>query len=803
MFCASRLGSRIKEQGRSFAALLLMFAAVSLPSAAEPAAADGSNAGSPCPLGNPSPEAGFETFRVPADASKDSLKTQESKNNMLMSNIVYPGTNYPLGATCTKDGINFAIFSEHASLMVLCIFDEQGREVNRINMRWKDEGVWHCFLPNAKPGLRYGYRAHGTFDPSRGLYFNPDKLLLDPYAKAVSGTLTECDAIYGYEKHSPGSTSFRPGSTIPKTNLMSRDMRDSAPYVYKSVAVDDSFDWEGDKLLRTPLKDSVIYEVHVKGFSKQNPDVPANLRGTYAGMAHPASIAYLKKLGITAVELLPIHLPVSEGRLDNMGLGNYWGYNTLGFFCPNPSYSSSPDAVREFKEMVKALHKADIEVILDVVYNHTAEQGGDGPQLCLRGLDNINYYRLEPGNPGGYCNFTGCGNSVDTRTPRTLQLVADSLRYWVEEMHVDGFRFDLASTLARIGQNNEYSKSAGFFSVLQQDPVLSRVKLIAEPWDCVGGGYQVGGFPTGWSEWNGDWRDTVRRFWKGDNGTLGKMASKLSGSSDLYWNRTPLASINFVTAHDGFTMNDLVTYEKKLNDANGENGRDGTNDNHSWNCGAEGPTSNPEICELRERQMRNMLMTLMLSQGVPMLLGGDEVGRTQNGNNNAYCQDNPISYFDWKKSERSERLFSFVRELINIRKEHPVFRRSTFFNGQINVGSVKDVAWLNPSGKEMQGSDWDQHYSGALGMYIDGGCLEDPDSKGDALKDSSFLMLLNSGSYPVEFTLPSIKPWAQWNVKLDTYSYPKQRSIVSGHFTLPPHSSALLEEVPHGADMRF
>ncbi len=708
---------------------------------------------------------------------------------------IRPGKRYPLGATWTGEGVNFAVYSENATMVVLCLFDKNGKEIKpNIHMN-PGEGVWHCFLPQAKPGLHYGYRAHGSFDPNHGLYFNPDKLLLDPYAKAVSGQLVNCDALYGYEKYSQRSQ-----NSLRKTNLLSRDVRNSAPYMLKGVVIDDkAFDWEGDQPLNRPLNETIIYEVHVKGFTKLKTSLPEKIRGTYAGLAHPDSIKYLKNLGITAVELLPIHLSASEGRLDSLNLNNYWGYNSLGFFCPDPRYSSVPDAVTEFKSMVKALHKAGLEVILDVVYNHTAEQGNDGPQLSLRGLDNPTYYRLEPTCQHNYCNFTGCGNSLDTRNPRTLQLVADSLRYWIQEMHVDGFRFDLATTLARTASGNNYRTHSSFLGVLAQDPILSRTKLIAEPWDCGPDGYQVGKFPKGWSEWNGDWRDTVRRFWKGDGGLLGKMASKLSGSSDLYWNRSPLASINFVTAHDGFTLHDLVTYQQKHNQANGEGNRDGTNDNYNWNCGYEGPTTDEGIMNLRWRQMRNFILTILLSQGIPMLLGGDEIARTQYGNNNAYCQDNEISYYNWNINAKQQQLFDFTKTVIELRQKHPAFRRSTFFRGQTESGA-KDVVWLNLNGKEMRSSDWDQQSCGAFGMYIDGDWLDDLDEKCNKLKDSSFLLLFNNDMCPREFTLPQPKPWAQWQVVINTYNIPGVYKV-NKYCTLPQHSATVLEECPRTGNL--
>lgn len=709
---------------------------------------------------------------------------------MYIPSQAYPGQKYPLGATWTGEGVNFSVFSENAALMVLCLFDENHNETSRINMRWNEEGVWHCFLPQAQPGLRYGYRAHGTFDPHQGLYFNPNKLLLDPYAKNVAGEVILHDALYGYEK-----------KTLPQgvvqNNFYSRDMRDSALYMLKGVVVDDkAFDWEGDRQLGIPLDKTVLYEVHVKGFSKLNPALPPKLRGTYAGLAHPASIDYLRQLGVTSIELLPIHLSLSEGRLDSMGLSNYWGYNTLGFFCPDPRFCATSDPVSEFKSMVKALHKAGLEVILDVVYNHTAEQGYDGPHLSWRGLDNPTYYRLDPQYPHNYLNFTGCGNSLDTRTPTALQMVADSLRYWVQEMHVDGFRFDLATTLARTGSTNGYHSYSSFLSILHQDPILNRVKLIAEPWDCGPDGYQVGRFPKGWSEWNGDWRDVMRRYWRGEGGLLGRLASKLSGSSDLYWNRSPLASINFITAHDGFTLWDLVSYQNKRNQANGEDNRDGTNDNYGWNCGVEGPTSDPQILNLRLRQARNMLLSTILSQGVPMLLGGDEIARTQRGNNNAYCQDNELSYYDWKLTPSQRQLYSYTQTLLELRRLHPAFRRQTFFSGQIHRGSMKDVLWLSPSGQEMQGGEWDAGDRGALGMYIAGDCLEDTDEEGNFLEDSSFLLLFNNGARPVEFALPSYKTWAEWELIIDTYAYPKVSPFRGSRFTMPPHSAVIFQERP-------
>lgn len=710
--------------------------------------------------------------------------------------MVYPGKKYPLGAVWTEHGVNFAVYSERASKMTLCIFDEEGRETQQIDMRWNDEGVWHCFLPQARPGLIYGYRADGLFDPKRGFYFNSKKLLLDPYAKSVVGAIKPDDAIYGYEKHGENADGFQQtvlhGSVSLNTDLLRPDSRDSAPYVYKAKVIDDNYSWEGDIHPDIPLNDTVIYEMHVKGFSKLNPAIPADLRGTYAGLADPASIDYLKKLGVTAVELLPIHLSMDEIRLSRMKLSNYWGYNTLGFFCPDPRFAATADPVNEFKDMVRALHRAGLEVILDVVYNHTAEQGNDGPTLSFRGLDNITYYRLNRSNPHEYHNFTGCGNSLDTRNSRTLQLIADSLRYWVDKMHVDGFRFDLASTLARTGSKNNYHTYSGFFNVVAQDPILSKVKLIAEPWDCGPNGYQVGAFPKGWSEWNGDYRDAIKKFWRGDKQMLGKAASKISGSSDLYWNRSPLASINYITAHDGFTLNDSVTYQNKLNYDNGEGNRDGTNDNYNWNCGVEGPSTDTEVKALRFRQMRNMLLTLFVSQGVPMLLGGDEIARTQRGNNNAYCQDNQISYFDWNLNDDQRELLEFTRQIIKMRKYHPIFRRKTFFNGQSGQGLNKDVTWISIKGKEMSEPDWNSPLL-CFGMYMAGNRIEETDLKGERIMDDSFLVLFNNESLPASFELPNYRGSNQWEIITDTCMNSENR-LKNGCYMLAPHSTVILRE---------
>ena len=685
-----------------------------------------------------------------------------------------PGQTTRLGASWIGNGVNFAVYSAHATKMELCLFNNEGLEQQRITMFSAPNGVWHCFLPQARPGQLYGYRAHGPFNPQHGLYFNPHKLLLDPYTQAIGGRLKVCDELYGYHKNGSDDK-----------DLNTPDGRDNAPYMLKSCVTDPhDFDWQGDHPLNKPLENTIIYEIQVKGFSKLNEKIPQHLRGTYAGLAHPASIKYLKDLGITAVELLPVHLTMSEPRLDDQGLSNYWGYNTLGFFCPDPRFSANPaETVNEFKSMVKTLHQNGLEVILDVVYNHTAEQGADGPQLSLRGLDNLSYYRLDPPNTSNYCNFTGCGNSVDTRQSPALQLVTDSLRFWVEEMHIDGFRFDLATTLARVGPNHAYSPDAPFLKALAEDPTFAHTKLIAEAWDCGPDSYQVGKFPQGWSEWNGDWRDTVRRFWKGDTSVLGKLAIKLSGSPDLYSNRSPLASINYVTAHDGFTLNDSVSYEQKHNLMNGEDNRDGSNDNHCWNCGLEGPTEDPAINRLRWRQMRNMLLTTLLSQGVPMLLGGDEQARTQAGNNNAYCQDNAISYYDWLHwNNQKQELFNFTRSIIALRQEHPVFRNSNF---------AKRYIFYSPDGQALDNSALSQLEGHSLGMYLEGS-----DVKADAThRESPFLLLFNNGDDTVQFNLPEQEGKVTWQVIVDTYSYPQLPNWKNeDHFyRLQPHSAAVLE----------
>ena len=658
------------------------------------------------------------------------------------------------------NGVNFALFSEAATSVELCLFDsiEATEENIRIPVTEHTDQVWHVFLPDVRPGQLYGFRVSGPYDPERGLRFNSSKLLLDPYAKAIAGEVNWSDEMFGYVIGGEDED-------------LTQDFRDDAWGVPKSIVIDSTFDWHGDKKLGVPLHNSVIYEVHVKGFTKLCPDVPEELRGTYAGLGSAAAIDYLKKLGVTAVELLPVQAHIDDKLLIDRGLTNYWGYNTIGFFAPHADYSSSGqlgEQIPEFKSMVRNLHAAGIEVILDVVYNHTAEGNHLGPTLCFRGIDNIAYYRLHPDNPRFYLDFTGTGNTFNLLHPRSLQLVMDSLRYWVLDMHVDGFRFDLASTLAR--DDEGVNKLHAFFEIIHQDPVLSQVKLIAEPWDVGEGGYQVGNFPVLWAEWNGKYRDTMRSFWKGDEGRIGEMAYRLTGSPDLYQHsgRRPYASINFVTAHDGFTLNDLVSYNEKHNELNGDNNTDGDNNNQSWNCGAEGPTDDPEISELRERQCRNFLTTLFLSQGVPMLPGGDERGRTQNGNNNAYCQDNEISWLNWERDEKQTQLLEFTRKLIQLRRDHPVFRRPKFFQGRRIRGSeIRDVMWFNPGGSEMSEEEWASPFVRCLGMLLSGDTMDVLNFEGEPIRDDTFLLLINAHYEPIPFVLPG-QEHIEWQLILDT-----------------------------------
>jgi isoamylase len=697
-----------------------------------------------------------------------------------------PGKPYPLGATWDGKGVNFALFSETATSVDLCFFDGDNytaKEI-RITMPEQTAHVWHCYVPGIMPGQLYGYRVHGTYAPQIGFRFNPNKLLLDPYAKAITGQIRWHDSVTGHAKSNPN---------FP-------DTRDSAPYVPKSLVIDPTFDWGNDKHPDTPLHQSVIYEMHVKGFTALHPKIEPHLRGSFAGLASPPVIDYLKQLGVTAVELLPIQHFINDRFLVDMKLNNYWGYQTLGFFAPHSDYSSSGklgEQVTEFKQMVKSFHAAGLEVILDVVYNHTGEGNHLGPTVCFRGIDNGSYYRIDPFNPSRYLDYTGTGNTLNTVHPRVLQVVMDSLRYWITEMHVDGFRFDLASSLAR--EIHAVDRLSSFFDIVQQDPVISQVKLIAEPWDIGEDGYQVGNFPVLWSEWNGKYRDNVRKFWKGDEGQAGELAFRLTGSSDLYQGdgRKPYASINFVTAHDGFTLNDLVSYNEKHNFANGEHNRDGENHNSSWNCGAEGPSNDPKIVTLRERQKRNLLATLFFSQGVPMLLGGDEFGRTQHGNNNAYCQDNPISWFNWQWDAKAKKLFEFTCKLISLRKQNPVLHRRKFFSGKQIFGSeINDIHWLKPDGGEMSNDDWHNDYTRCLGMLLNGEAMTELDEDGNRVKNDILLVLLNAWSGKIEFKLPDLATqFNHWELLVDTFDPDLSPNTLApaGHFySLEPRSLALL-----------
>ena len=664
--------------------------------------------------------------------------------------LTRPGRSYPLGATYDGAGTNFSLFSEVAERVELCLVDDDGTET-RVEVGEVDAFCWHVYLPAVGPGQRYGYRVHGPWKPSEGLRCNPNKLLIDPYAKAVVGEVDWDQACFAYDFGAPDS----------------RNDDDSGPHVPLSVVINPFFDWRNDRHPDIPLHKTVIYEVHVKGFTATHPDVPEALRGTYAGLGQPAIIDHLTSLGVTAVELLPVHQFIHDAHLVDRSLRNYWGYNSIAFLAPHAAYAANGDLaeqVQEFKELVRTLHDAGIEVILDVVYNHTAEGNHLGPQLSMKGIDNPAYYRLVPDEPQFYYDTTGTGNSLNARHPHTLQLIMDSLRYWVTECHVDGFRFDLASTLAR--ELHEVDRLATFFDLIQQDPIVSQVKLIAEPWDVGEGGYQVGNFPALWSEWNGKYRDTVRDFWRGEPSTLGEFAERFTGSSDLYQGdgRRPVASINFVTAHDGFTLRDLVSYNEKHNDANGEGGADGESHNRSWNCGVEGPTDDPEVQELRARQQRNMLTTLLLSQGVPMLLGGDELGRTQGGNNNAYCQDNEISWFDWDAVDAD--LVRFCRRLIALRTEHPVFRRRRWFFGTPLRGEA-DIGWYRPDGEEMTDDDWHSGFAQALGVFLNGDAIPTRDELGNPVVDDSFLVLFNASEAGIDWTVPPSLA-GDWHLTVDT-----------------------------------
>jgi isoamylase len=667
---------------------------------------------------------------------------------------VWPGRPSPLGATFDGVGTNFSVFSEAAERVQLCLFDEQGNETC-IDLPERTALCWHGYLPDAKPGLRYGYRVHGPWAPEHGAWCNPTKLLIDPYAKAIEGGWNWNEAMFPYHFNAPEA---------------SRNDLDSAPFVPKSVIINPFFDWGQDRRPNTPWHRTVVYETHVKGFTKTHPDIPEVLRGTYGGMAHPVAIKYLQRLGVTAVELLPVHQFAQDSTLANRGLRNYWGYNSIGYLAPHNEYAVGQrgEQVQEFKQLVKTMHEAGIEVILDVVYNHTAEGSHLGPILSMKGLDNAAYYRLSPENRRYYVDYTGTGNTLNMRNPHVLQLIMDSLRYWVLEMHVDGFRFDLAATLAR--ELHDVDRLSSFFDLIQQDPVVSQVKLIAEPWDIGEGGYQVGNFPPLWSEWNGKYRDTVRDFWRGTDRTLAEFAYRLTGSSDLYQGtgRSPNASVNFITAHDGFTLRDLVSYNEKHNEANREENRDGDNHNRSWNCGAEGPTDDPKILELRARQQRNFLATLMLSQGVPMLLGGDEIGRTQHGNNNAYCQDNDMSWYNW--AEADQKLLQFTRRLIRLRHRHPVFCRRRWFQGRDPHGfGVGDIGWFTREAAEMSEADWQGGFAKSLGVFLNGGAIPTPNERGERIVDESFYIMFNTHHEPLDFTLPP-RAWGErWTEVLDTH----------------------------------
>ena len=701
-------------------------------------------------------------------------RTRPSRNPRCARVNIRPGEPRPLGATWDGAGVNFALFSAHATNVELCLFDapDATREAARLPLPARTDDVWHGYLPEVRPGQLYGYRVSGPYDPSSGHRFNPAKLLLDPYAKQIGRTLRWNDALFGYQA---GATAAEP---FP-------DARDSAPFAPLVAVLDPGFDWGADRPPRIPWQETVIYEVHVKGFTARHPEVPAPLRGTYPGLASEAAIRHLRELGVTAIELLPVHHRASEPRLLARGLTNYWGYNTLAYFAPDARYATSPaSAVADFKTMVRGLHEAGLEVILDVVYNHTAEGGRRGPTLSLRGIDNRSYYRLDPHDPAAYVDFSGCGNTLDATHPRVLQLIMDSLRYWVLDMHVDGFRFDLASALAR--GVHEVDRLGAVFDGIRRDPVLSGVKLIAEPWDLGADGYQAGSFPAGWSEWNGRYRDTVRRFWRGDGGQAADLATRLAGSSDLYeaGGRGPHAGINFMTAHDGFTLADLVSHDAKHNEANGEANRDGSDANLSWNCGVEGASEDPGVARLRARQKRNLMATLLLSQGVPMLCGGDEIGRTQAGNNNAYCQDSETSWFDWDLAPADREFLTFVRAAIDVRRRHPALRRRRFLRPRRGVRAA-DVVWLDPHGREMTHAAWNAAFVKCLGMRLAGADLDETDGRGRPVVDDTLLVLLNAHDDAVGFTLPAAERRAPWLLVLDTARLGRRAVRVPRGPTLP------------------
>ena len=712
------------------------------------------------PTNQPASETGSKTGR---ETGSETGKAGRAEPRLA---TVWPGDPYPLGATYDGAGTNFSVFSEIAETVELCLIDDDGGE-SRIPLEEVDGYVWHAYLPNIIPGQRYGFRVHGPFDPAAGNRCDPSKLLLDPYGKAFYGDFDFSQALYSYDMKAvdpddPNASGADPG-TPP--------MVDSLDHTMTSVVINPFFDWGSDRAPLTPYHETVIYEAHVKGMTETHPGVPEELRGTYAGLAHPVVIDHLKSLSVTAIELMPVHQFIHDARLLDLGLRNYWGYNTFGFLAPHNQYAANRRAsVAEFKSMVRSLHEAGIEVILDVVYNHTAEGNHLGPTINFRGIDNVAYYRLVDEDLRLYKDYTGTGNSLNPRHPHVLQLIMDSLRYWVLEMHVDGFRFDLAATLAR--ELHDVDRLSAFFDLVQQDPVVSQVKLIAEPWDVGEGGYQVGNFPGLWTEWNGKYRDTVRDYWRGQPATLGEFASRLTGSSDLYevTGRRPSASINFITAHDGFTLNDLVSYNDKHNEANEEDNRDGESHNRSWNCGVEGPSDDPDIAALRSRQMRNFWATLMISQGTPMIAHGDEIGRTQNGNNNVYCQDSELSWMDWSLVDTNSDLLKFARKMTALRKNHPVFRRRRFFEGEpIRTGDeVRDIAWLNPSSREMTHEDWDESIHKCVAVFLNGDAITAPNARGERVVDDSFLLCFNAGDKPVEFVMPPGDYAEEWTVELDT-----------------------------------
>lgn len=691
---------------------------------------------------------------------------------------------YPLGASYDGAGVNFALYSQVAQKVELCLFDEHDAET-RIEMTEQNSYVWHNYIPGLQPGQRYGYRVYGPYDPMHGLRCNPNKLLLDPYAKAIEGNIDGDESLFSYWFKSPDDTSAM------------NDL-DSAAHTMKSAVINPYFDWGNDQHPYISYHDSVIYEAHVRGMTNLNMDVPPDIRGTYAGLAYPSVIEYLKKLGVTAIELMPIHQFVNDSFLQEKGLSNYWGYNTIGFFAPHNAYSSSGERgeqVNEFKSMVKAYHHAGMEVILDVVYNHTAEGNHMGPTLSFKGIDNASYYRLVEGDQQHYFDTTGTGNSLLMRSPHALQLITDSLRYWVTEMHVDGFRFDLAATLAR--QFQEVDKLSAFFDIVEQDPIISRVKLIAEPWDLGSGGYQVGGFPSSWSEWNGRYRDTVRDFWRSQPSTLPEFASRLMGSSDLYQvnGRRPVASVNFITAHDGFTMNDLVSYNEKHNEANGEGNRDGESNNRSWNCGVEGPTNIPDVNDLRQRQMRNMFATLLFSQGIPMICGGDEVARTQQGNNNAYCQDNEISWTNWHLDKGRKELLAFVSKLIHLRLDHPVLHRRRFFTGREpgdDSNMIPQVEWFDHTGSIMDMDDWQNTHAFSMMIYLNGSDIPEVDWYGNRMVDNDFILIFNAHYEPIMFTLPDERYGHKWQLVVDTHNPDEPELSYEAGFMITAQSRSFL-----------